>query len=66
VAAALGAAYGVTAAVNLAVSAAVVAWLLRTASPRRIIGYVRAASRRLKAKRARPSARLGPVDQTRG
>jgi hypothetical protein len=68
VAAALAAAYGVTSAVNLAVSAAVIAWLLGTASPRRIVGYVRSALGRVRAERPvmRPSParpvpeRLGP------
>ena len=41
VAAALAAAYGVISVVNLAVSGAVVAWLLRTMSPRRILAYVK-------------------------
>jgi hypothetical protein len=40
---ALTASYGVTSAVNLAASAGVIAWLLRTISPRRIIAYARSA-----------------------
>jgi hypothetical protein len=43
VAAALATAYGATSAVNLAVSLAAVAWLLRTASPRRIVAYIRSS-----------------------
>jgi hypothetical protein len=58
VAKALAAAYGITSMVNLAVSGAVIAWLLRTTSPRRIVGYARSALRRLKRDRARyPSSR---------
>lgn len=53
VAKALAAAYGVTSVVNLAVSAAVIAWLLRTASPRRILGYVRSAWRKVQPERGR-------------
>ena len=43
VAAALAASYGVISVVNLVVSGVVVAWLLRTVSPRRILGYVKSA-----------------------
>jgi hypothetical protein len=57
VAAALAAAYGLTSAVNLAVSSAVLAWLLRTASPSRILVYVRSAL--LGAKRPPASATGG-------
>jgi hypothetical protein len=65
VAKALAAAYGLTSAVNLAVSAAVIAWLLRTASPRRIIGYARSAWRRMKRERGRRWASPRPADGTR-
>jgi len=51
VAAALAAAYGVVTIVNLAVSGAVVAWLLRTASPKRIVAYVRAALEKVRRER---------------
>jgi hypothetical protein len=43
VAEALAAGYGLSSATNLAASAAVIALVLRTASPRRIIGYARSA-----------------------
>jgi hypothetical protein len=49
VAKALAAAYGVTSAVNLTVSAAVIAWSLRTASPLRIVGFARCALQRVDA-----------------
>jgi hypothetical protein len=52
VAAALAAAYGVVSIVNLAVSGAVVAWLLRTASPKRILAYARAALGKVRGERA--------------
>jgi hypothetical protein len=65
VAAALAAGYGVTSAVNLAVSAAVIAWLLGTVSPRRIIGYVQSAPRKVPRERARSSVRLGPAEGPR-
>jgi hypothetical protein len=58
VAAALAAAYGVTSAVNLVVSAAVIAWLLGTASPRRIVAYVSAALG--KVRQERPAVRPVP------
>jgi hypothetical protein len=54
VAAALAAAYGVTSIVNLVVSGVVIAWMLRTVSPRRIVGYARAAMQRVRRERARP------------
>jgi lysylphosphatidylglycerol synthase-like protein len=41
VAAVLAEAYGVTSVLNLAVSAAVIAWELRTASPKRILAYAK-------------------------
>ena len=44
VAKALAAAYGATTAINLAASLAVVAWVLRTAHPRRIGAYIRSAA----------------------
>jgi hypothetical protein len=62
VAEALAAAYGVSSAANVAASAAVVALLLRTASPRRIIGYARSAMQRGKRERGRPWARPLPVE----
>ena len=65
VAEALAAAYGVTLVVNLAASAAVIALLLRTASPRRIIGYARSAVRTLQRERGRPWTSPLPVDGTR-
>jgi hypothetical protein len=43
VAEALAAAYGANTALNLAASLAAVAWLLRTAHPRRIVDYIRSA-----------------------
>ena len=61
----LAAAYGVTSAVNLAVSGVVVAWLLRTASPRRILAYGRSAVQRVRRSRARPGAKPRPADGTR-
>jgi hypothetical protein len=45
VAAALTATYGLTSTVNVLVSGAAVAWLLRTTSPHRIIGFVGSAFR---------------------
>jgi hypothetical protein len=60
VAAALAAAYGITTAVNLATSAGVIAWLVGSGSPRRIIGYVRSASRAPVG----TSSRLAPVERT--
>jgi hypothetical protein len=63
VAKALAAAYAVTSVVNLAVSAAVVAWLLRTASPRRILGYIRSSWRRVTPEGGRP---LAPARQAEG
>jgi hypothetical protein len=64
VAEALAAAYGVTTVMNLAASGVVIAWLLRTTSPRRITGYARSAVGRVK--RARPVRTKGPpVDGTR-
>jgi hypothetical protein len=65
VAAALAAAYVSTTVVNLVVSAAVIAWLLRTTSPRRIIGYARSALQRLKRERARRWVSPTPADGTR-
>jgi len=70
VAKALAAAYGVTSAMNLAVSAAVIAWVLRTVSPRRILGYARSALTAVKRQRAadtRPwaSPEPRPVDGTK-
>ena len=62
VAEALAAAYGVTTVLNLAVSVAVIAWLLRTASPRRIVGYARTAM--AKVKRARSSRLRKPAAET--
>jgi hypothetical protein len=62
VAEALAAAYGVTSVVNLVVSVLVVAWLLRTASPRRILAYGRSAVRRVKRDRARPVAKPSPAE----
>jgi hypothetical protein len=47
VAGALAAAYGLTSAVNLAVSVVAIAWLLGTTSPRRIARYVRSSLRRV-------------------
>lgn len=58
VAEALAAAYGVTSVMNLATSAAVIAWVLRTVSPRRIVGYARSTWRGAKgagAAGARPT-----------
>lgn len=63
VAKALAAAYAVTSVVNLAVSAAVVAWLLRTASPRRILGYIRSSWPRVKPEGGPP---LAPPRQAEG
>jgi hypothetical protein len=60
----LAAAYGVTSVVNLAVSAAVIAWLLRTGSPRRIIGYARSALRTVKREPGGPWPLPLPVDAT--
>jgi hypothetical protein len=65
VAEALAAAYGVTSVVNLTVSGLVVAGLLGTASPRRILEYGRSAAHRVRRERARPSAQPRPVDATR-
>ncbi len=55
----LAAAYGVTSVMNLVASAAVIAWVLRTVSPRRIVGYSRSALRA--AKRDRTAAVSAPV-----
>jgi hypothetical protein len=58
VAEALAAAYGVTSVMNLATSAAVIAWVLRTVSPRRIVSYARSTWRGAKgagAAGARPT-----------
>jgi hypothetical protein len=65
VAKALAAAYGVTSMVNLTVSAAVIAWLLRTTSPRRIIGYARTALQRVEPEPATPWATPRPADEGR-
>ena len=65
VAEALAAAYGVTSVVNLTVSGLVLAWLLRTASPRRILAYGRSAAHRVRRERARPWAKRRAVDGTR-
>jgi hypothetical protein len=65
VAAALAAAYGVTSLVNLAVSGAVIAWLLRTTSPKRIVGYATSALQRVRRGRGRWFAGPHPVDGTR-
>jgi hypothetical protein len=65
VAKALAAAYGVTSMVNLTVSAGVIAWLLRTISPRRIVDYARSAWRRVEPESARPWARPRPADGAR-
>ena len=56
VATALAAAYGVISIVNLAVSGVVVAWVLRTASPKRILAYVRATFRKVTRERAGAAA----------
>jgi hypothetical protein len=66
VAAALAAGYGLPSAVNLAVSALVIAWLLRTASPRRIIAYVRAAVAKVKRERVGSSASREQADAVKG
>jgi hypothetical protein len=65
VAKALAAAYGVTSVVNLAVSGLVVAWFLRTVSPKRILAYGRSAVRRVRRERARPVAEQRAVGGTR-
>jgi hypothetical protein len=65
VAEALAAAYGVTSVVNLAVSGLVVAWLLGTASPRRILEYGRSAMHRVTRERTGPWADPRPVDGMR-
>jgi hypothetical protein len=56
VAAALATAYAVTSAANLAVSVSVIAWLLRTASPRRILSYVRSSIYKVKSGTPVPAA----------
>jgi hypothetical protein len=58
---ALTASYGVTSAVNLAASAGVIAWLLRTISPRRIIAYARSAMR-VRSERTAPWPTPLPAD----
>jgi hypothetical protein len=72
VAAALAAAYGVNSIVNLVISVAVVAWYLRTLSPRRILAYGRSAVKRVRRERRergrerpRPLAEPRPVDRAR-
>jgi hypothetical protein len=65
VAEALAAAYGVTSMVNLAVSGVVVACVLGTASPRRIVRYGRSAVHRVTRERARPWAKPRPVEVPR-
>jgi hypothetical protein len=65
VAKALAASYGVNSVVNLAVSGAVVAWYLRTVSPRRILAYGRSAVKRVRRERARRLAKPRPVDRAR-
>ncbi|HEX2233160.1 MAG TPA: hypothetical protein VHG69_07325 [Thermoleophilaceae bacterium] len=65
VAAALAAGYGVTSVVNLAVSVAVVAWYLRTLSPRKILAYGRSAAKRVRRERRRPWPKPQPVDRAR-
>jgi hypothetical protein len=65
VAKALAAAYGVTSATNLVVSAAVIAWVLGTSSPKRIVAYARTALSRVKRDRARPLAEARPADGSR-
>jgi hypothetical protein len=66
VAKALAAAYGVTSIVNLAVSVLVIAWLLRTASPKEIVAYCRSALRKVRRERGRPLAKPRAVDGTGG
>jgi hypothetical protein len=56
VAAALATAYAVTSAANLAVSVSVIAWLLRTTSPRRILSYVRSSIYKVKSGTPVPAA----------
>src|SRR4051794_14148191 len=56
VAAALATAYAVTSAANLAVSVSVIAWLLRTKSPRRILAYVRSSISNVKSGAPAPAA----------
>ena len=65
VAEALAAAYGVTSVVNLAVSGLVIAGLLGTTSPRRILAFGRSAVRRVRHERGRPWAKPQSVDGTR-
>jgi hypothetical protein len=65
IAATLAESYGVTSTLNLAASALVIAWVLRTTSPRRVFLYARTAMQNLKRERAargRPLARSRPAD----
>lgn len=55
VAAVLGEAYGITSVMNLAASAGVIAWELRTLSPRRVVGYARSALRSARSGKLRPA-----------
>jgi hypothetical protein len=67
IAEALAASYGVTSAVNLVASAAVIAWTLRTVSPRRIFRYARSSMQNLKRERKtgdRPWKRSRPAEAT--
>ena len=61
VAEALAAAYAVTSVMNLAASAAVIAWVLRTVSLRRIAGYARSALRAAKPERATGGLTSSPL-----
>ena len=56
VAEALAAAYGATSVINLAASVAAVAWLLRTAHPRRIVAYIREAVASIRKERSERAA----------
>jgi hypothetical protein len=62
VAAALAAAYVATSAFNLAVSITVIAWLLGTTSPRRIVAYVRSSLDKIghEPPRSQPSVGAAP------
>lgn len=61
VAEALAAAYGMSTVVNLAASAAVTALVLRTLSPRRIVGYARSALRGAKPERSTGGLTSSPL-----
>jgi Lysylphosphatidylglycerol synthase TM region len=62
VATVLAAAYGITTILNLAASGAVVAWELRTASPKRVYAYAKKAIQSARERRHGRSKKVATVD----